>query len=72
MPLSMMKEGARVRVLRVTGDDATRKHLGVLGFVAGAVIAVVSVVDENMILAVHDSRVAVNGDISRHVIVEAV
>lgn len=70
MPLSILKEGDKARVVRVTGDDTVRKHLGSLGFVAGVIVRIVSVSHGNMILAVHDSRIAVNDDITRHVMVE--
>ena len=72
MPLSMMKVGQRGRVMRISGQEAAKKHLGALGFVAGALVTVVTSMDDNLIVAIHDSRIAVNGDVSRHVIVEPV
>ena len=72
MPLSMMRVGQRGRVMRISGQEAAKKHLGALGFVAGALVTVVTAMDDNLIVAIHDSRIAVNGDISRHVIVEPV
>ena len=72
MPLAIVKVGERVRILRVGGPETARKHLGALGFVPGAVVRVVSATaaDGDLIVALHDSRIAVNGDISRHVFVE--
>ena len=72
MPLSVVKEGDKVRVLRVSGSEVTKKHLGSLGFVPGVVVSVVAATGDNMIVAIHDSRIAVNGDVSRHVFVEPV
>ena len=69
-PLATVKAGERMRVLRVAGLDATRKHLGALGFVPGAVVRIVMARDGNLIVAIRESRVAVNRDISRHVLVE--
>ena len=60
MTLAKMKEGERARIVRVTGDEAVKRHLGALGFVAGTVVKVVRTSYGNMILAVHESRVAVN------------
>ena len=60
MQMSDMKEGDRARIVRVTGDEAVKRHLGALGFVAGTVVRVVGASYGNMILAVHESRVAVN------------
>ena len=71
MPLAMMKQGEKVRVVSVHGADSVRKHLGALGVVAGAVIAVHQVSDGNMIIGVHDSRLAINEDLARHITVEA-
>ena len=85
MPLAVVKEGDKVRVLRVSGSEVTKKHLGSLGFVPGVVVSVVAATGDtsgssrccwatgdNMIVAIHDSRIAVNGDVSRHVFVEPV
>ena len=72
MPLAIVKVGEKVRVLRVTGSETTKKHLGALGFVPGALITVVTATDDNLIVAIHDSRIAIAGEVSRHVIVEPV
>jgi ferrous iron transport protein A len=60
MQLSEMKAGERARIVRVNGDEAVRRHLGALGFVAGTVVRVVRTSFGNLILAVHESRIAVN------------
>lgn len=70
MPLEMTKEGDRVRVVNVHGADSVRKHLGALGVVAGAVVVVHHVTDGNMIIGVHDSRLAINEDLARRIMVE--
>ena len=60
MTLNALKEGERARIVHVNGDEAVRRHLGALGFVAGTVVRVVGTSYGNMILAVHESRIAVN------------
>ena len=60
MTLAGMREGDRARIVRVTGDEAVKRHLGALGFVAGTVVKAVGASYGNMILAVHESRIAVN------------
>ena len=60
MTLEAMKEGERARIVRVNGNEAVKRHLGALGFVAGTVVQVVRISYGNMILAVHESRIAVN------------
>ena len=72
MKLDEMKEGERARIVRVTGDEAVKRHLGALGFVAGTVVKVVGASYGNMILAVHESRVAVNDATAGGIEVEAV
>ena len=72
MTLDAMKEGERARIVRVTGEEAVKRHLGALGFVAGTVIRVAGASYGNLILAVHESRVAVNDATARSIEVEAV
>ena len=60
MTLAKVDEGKKARIVHVTGDEAVKRHLGALGFVAGTVVKVVRVSYGNMILAVHESRIAVN------------
>ena len=72
MTLDAMKEGERARIVRVTGEEAVKRHLGALGFVAGTVIRVAGESYGNLILAVHESRVAVNDATARSIEVEAV
>ena len=72
MTLDAMKEGERARIVRVTGEEAVKRHLGALGFVAGTVIRVAGASYGNLILAVHESRVAVNVATARNIEVESV
>lgn len=72
MKLAKIGEGARARIVRVGGDEAVKRHLGALGFVAGTVVRVVRTSYGNMILAVHESRIAVNNETAEGVEVAAV
>ena len=71
MPLAMLKTGERARILAIQGVDSVKKHLGALGFVPGAVVTVVQLSYGNMILGIHDSRIAVNDDLARRILVKA-
>ena len=71
MPLSMINIGEKARVANIHGSDAVRRHLGALGFVPGAVVTVVQVMGGNMILGLQDSRIAINDDLARRVMVQA-
>ncbi|MCQ2368243.1 MAG: ferrous iron transport protein A [Kiritimatiellae bacterium] len=72
MSLSAVKAGRKVRILKVAGEEGTKKRLNTLGFVAGIVITVVHVSTGNMIVAIHDSRIAINSEVSDNVLVEEV
>jgi ferrous iron transport protein A len=67
MKLGELKEGDRARIVRVSGEEAVKRHLGALGFVAGTIVRVVGESYGNMILAVHESRIAVNDATSQNV-----
>ena len=71
MPLAMLRVGEKARVTAITGTDTVRKHLGSLGFVPGVIITVVQVAAGSMILGIQDSRVAVNEDLARRIMVRA-
>ena len=71
MPLAMIGVGEKARVTGVTGPEAVRKHLSALGFVPGAIVTVVNMTGGSMILGIHDSRIAINEDLSRRVMVAA-
>lgn len=69
MPLVLAKEGEANLIKKVTGKEETRLFLEKLGFVSGAVITVVSSIGGNLIVNVKDSRVAINKDMARGIIV---
>ena len=72
MKLGELKEGERARIVRVSGEEAVKRHLGALGFVAGTIVRVVGESYGNMILAVHESRIAVNDATARDIEVDKV
>lgn len=72
MTLADKKEGERARIVRVTSDEAVKRHLGALGFVAGTVVRVARTSYGNMILAVHESRIAVDDATAQKIEVEKV
>ena len=69
MPLSQIGIGKRCRIKDVTGDDAVRHRLGALGFTEGAEVEVVAEMSGNLIIGVMDSRVAVDKDLARRILV---
>ena len=69
MPLVLAKEGESNLIKKVTGKEETRLFLEKLGFVSGAAITVVSSIGGNLIVNVKDSRVAINKDMARGIII---
>ena len=67
MPLTMANIGEVNEIKRIGGNEETRRFLANLGFVAG--ITVVSAIGGNVIVNIKDSRVAVNSDMARHIMI---
>ena len=69
MPLTMASIGETNTIRKVGGNEETKRFLENLGFVAGAEITVVSAIGGNVIVNIKDSRVAINQDLARHIMV---
>ena len=69
MPLTMASIGEANTIRKVGGNEETKRFLENLGFVAGAEITVVSSIGGNVIVNIKDSRVAINQDMARHIMV---
>ena len=69
MPLTMAGIGETNTISRIGGNEETRRFLANLGFVEGAEVVVLSKIGGNVIVNVKDSRVAVNEDMARHIMV---
>ena len=69
MPLSMVKEGEPNTILRVGGNEETKRFLENLGFVTGGTVTVISQTGGNMIVNVKDSRVAIGKDMANKIMV---
>ena len=69
MPLSMMEAGEPNVIKKVGGKEETRRFLENLGFVAGTEVTVISAIGGNVIVNIKDSRVAINQDMARHIMV---
>lgn len=69
MPLTFANVGEENTIRKVGGNEETRRFLENLGFVSGAKIMVLSQVGGNVIVNVKDSRVAVNAEMARHIMI---
>lgn len=69
MPLTMAPVGQASKIQRVGGNDETKRFLANLGFVIGSEVTVISAIGGNVIVNIKDSRVAINQDMARHIMV---
>ena len=69
MPLTMANIGETNTIKRVGGNEETRRFLANLGFVVDAEVTVLSAIGSNVIVNIKDSRVAVNADMARHIMI---
>ena len=69
MTLTMANIGETNTIKRVGGNEETRRFLANLGFVVDAEFTVLSAIGGNVIVNIKDSRVAVNADMARHIMI---
>ncbi len=69
MPLTMLNIGETGKIKRIGGNEETRRFLNNLGFVIGAEVSVVSAIGGNVIVNIKDSRVAINEDMAKRIMV---
>lgn len=71
VPLSFLQAGEQAAIVKIRGKEDLQRHLGTMGFVAGASIKVVSQVAGNMIVEVKGTQVALSQQVATHVITSA-
>ncbi|MBQ8118533.1 MAG: ferrous iron transport protein A [Lachnospiraceae bacterium] len=69
MPLSLATIGEENIIKKIGGSPEVRKHLADLGFVVGGSATVVSSLGGNVIVRVKESRVAINDDLARRIMI---
>ena len=67
MPLTMLNIGETGKIKRIGGNEETRRFLNNLGFVVGTEVSVVSAIGGNVIVNIKDSRVAINEDMAKRI-----
>ncbi len=70
MPLTMAGNGETHTIGKITGKDQIRQHLAELGFVVGAEVTVLNEITGSVILAVKDSRVALDRSMANRIMVD--
>lgn len=69
MPLTMLNPGESASIVRVGGNEETKRFLENLGFVAGSEVKVIFSNEGNIIAQIKESRVAVSKGIANKIMV---
>ena len=69
LPLSLAGQGEELIIKKVGCSAEIKKHLEDLGFTVGGSVTVVNKLGENVIVKIKDSRLAINEDMARKIMV---
>ena len=69
MPLTMAEMGQEMSIKKINGRDKTKKFLESLGFVVGEKVSVISNLGGTVILNVKDTRIALDEDMARRIMI---
>ena len=69
MPLIYAEPGQPQMIRKIGGSPEVKKHLEDLGFNVGGEVSIVSMLGENLIVKVKESRVAVSDELAKRIFV---
>lgn len=69
MPLNVALPGEENVIRKIGGSPEVKQHLADLGFVVGGTVTLVSVLNGNVIVNVKESRVALDADMARRIMI---
>ena len=69
MPLTLAKPGESIRIQRITGRNDIRRRLASMGFVEGETVTIVAQRAGDMILALRDTRIALDRALASRIMV---
>ena len=69
MPLCLVNIGEEQIIKKVGGNAEVRTHLENLGFVVGGNVTLINVINGNTIVKVKESRIAINEELARKIMV---
>ena len=67
MPLLYANKNEELRIVHISADAKTKKHLENLGILQGNTITILSKIGDNLIVKVLESRIAINADLARQI-----
>ena len=69
IPLTLADSGEENIIKKVGGNPEVRKHLEVLGFIAGASVVLINEIGGNVIVNIKGSRIAVSREMAQKIMV---
>ena len=69
MPLNVAQPGEENIIRKIGGSPEVKQHLADLGFGVGGTVTLLSVLGGNVIVNVKESRVALDADIARRIMI---
>ena len=69
MPLIFSQKGEEQIIKKIGGSAEIKRHLENLGFTVGGTVTVVNSLDGNLIVNIKESRVALNEDLAKRIMV---
>ena len=69
MPLCLANIGEEQIIKKVGGSAEVKTHLENLGFVVGGNVTLINVINGNTIVKVKESRIAINEELARKIMV---
>mgnify|MGYP002624220612 FL=1 len=69
IPLIVADKDKEQIIKKIGGNEEVKRHLANLGFVVGGTITIVNSLAGNVIVKVKESRVAINEDMARKIMV---
>ena len=71
LPLTVVETGKPFEIMKIGGNEETRRHLEAMGFVVGASVTVISEAAGNLIVCVKESRVGVGKNLAAKIMVQS-
>ena len=69
LPLVFANAGEEQIIKKIGGSDEVKRHLENLGFTVGGSVTIVNSLAGNVIVKVKESRIAINEDMARKIMV---
>ncbi|MBO7123447.1 MAG: ferrous iron transport protein A [Treponema sp.] len=69
IPLVLAETGKDQIIKKIGGSDEVKRHLENLGFTVGGTVSIVNSLAGNVIVKVKESRIAINEELARRVMV---